>query len=400
MRKLAGLIFILSIISGCVSSEENILKRAEKIHRKILSVDTHCDTPINMVRSDYDLGVRNDEGCVDFPRMKEGGLDAEFFALFTAQGPRNDSSYNKVHKKAIDGFMTVIDNIKKYPGLAGLALSPADAYRLKKEGKIAAFLGLENGYPLGRDISRIRTYYDLGARYITLTHSRNNDICDSSTDSHGPEHDGLSAFGREVVQEMNRLGLMVDVSHASDHSFYDVLAISKAPVIASHSSCRALCESPRNLTDDMLLALKANRGVIQICIVSEYIKTPDPNPELGIKIEELRKRYGNYDSLSEEQKKLMYSEFRQINKRYEKLATVKDVVDHIDHAVQVAGADHVGIGTDFDGGGGVEGCKSVSDFRNITVELLKRGYSQSEIAKIMGGNILRVLKEVQEKKEI
>ncbi|MCJ7821397.1 MAG: dipeptidase, partial [Bacteroidales bacterium] len=187
-----------------------------------------------------------------------------------------------------------------------------------------------------------------------------------------------------------------DVSHISDKSFYDVLEVSKAPVIASHSSCRALCESPRNLTDDMLLALKENGGVIQICILSSYIKTPDPNPELEAKLKELEGKYGAYKDLSEQMKKQMRAEYREIQKEYVKLATVKDVVDHIDHVVQVTGIDHVGIGTDFDGGGGVEGCKNVAEMKNITIELLRRGYSKAEIARIWGGNIMRVLSKVEE----
>ncbi len=400
MRKLFGILLIISFIAGCTGREEKLGRQAIKIHKKIVSVDSHCDTPIDMVRSGYDLGRRNDEGCVDFPRMKEGGLDAEFFIVFTGQGPRNDSTYNKVHRKALEGFKVIQMNVEKNSPMAEIALSSADPNRLKRAGKIAAFIGLENGYPLGLDISRIREYYDLGARYITLAHTKNNDLCDSSTDSSGPEHNGLSAFGKDVVREMNRIGMMVDISHVSDKSFFDVIKISSAPVIASHSSCRALCESPRNLTDDMLLALKANRGVIQICIVSEYIKTPDPNPELDSRRQELRERYGDYNTLSEQKKELMHSEYRQINNRYKKLATVKDVVDHIDHVVQVAGADYVGIGTDFDGGGAVEGCKTVADIKNITIELLVRGYSKTDISKIMGGNILRVLREVEQKKEI
>jgi membrane dipeptidase len=246
------------------------------------------------------------------------------------------------------------------------------------------------------DISRIKQYYDLGARYMTLSHSKNNDICDSSTDPKGPENNGLSSFGKQVVSEMNRLGMMVDISHISDKSFYDVLNISKAPVIASHSSCRALCGSPRNLTDDMLLALRNNGGVIQICILSNYLKTPEPNPEMTSKLKEFQDKYGDFNALPDSVKKVVRSEYRAIQKRYEKLATVKDVVDHIDHVVQVIGIDHVGIGTDFDGGGGVEGCSNASEMKNITIELLRRGYSRSDITKIWGGNIMRVMRKVEE----
>lgn len=387
------------LLPGCRNNEKELTKLAEKIHQKTLTVDTHCDTPMDMVRSDFDLGERHTEGCVDFPRMKEGGLDAEFFAVFTSQGPRNDSAYNEVYSYALKTLEAIRKNIEKNSTLAEIARSPEDAYRLKKAGKIAAFIGIENGYPIGKDIRRVKELYDRGARYITLAHTRNNDICDSSTDSNGPEHNGLSAFGRDVVKEMNRLGMMVDVSHISDKAFFDVLEISKAPVIASHSSCRALCESPRNLTDDMLLALKENGGVIQICILSEYIKTPDPNPELDAKLKDLRERYGDYDTIPEYKKKLAREEYRAIQDKYEKLATVKDVVDHIDHVVQVIGVDYAGIGTDFDGGGGVDGCKTVAEMKNITIELLQRGYSKADITKIWGGNVMRVFKEVEQKKE-
>ncbi|NSW94518.1 MAG: membrane dipeptidase [Bacteroidales bacterium] len=396
MKQFTGILLLIFFVSGCKKTDERLLRIADRIHEKIITVDSHCDTPIEMYRSGFDPGERHDEGCVDFPRMKEGGLDGEFFAVYIGQGPRDDSSGYKAHAEALEIFKVISDNINKNSEIAGLALSFSDAVRLKKEGKRAVFIGMENGYPVGKDISRIKQYYDLGARYITLSHSKNNDICDSSTDPAGPEHNGISEFGSKVIEEMNRLGIMIDVSHISDKSFYDVIEKTKAPVIASHSSCRALCESPRNLTDDMLLALKENGGVIQICILSSYLKTPEPNPRLDSELGELKSRYGDYSKLSEEQKKAMRAEYREIKKKYEKLATIKDVVDHIDHVVQVIGIDHVGIGTDFDGGGGVEGCTSVAGMKNITVELLRRGYSRQEIEKIWGGNLFRVMKKVEE----
>ena len=386
----------LLLLSGCSSIDEKLATQAEKIHDDILTVDTHCDTPMGMANSGYDLGVRHDEGCVDFPRMIEGGLDAEFFAVFIGQGPRNDSAYNNVHSEALKIFDAIHKNVSNNSSLAELAYSPMDAYRLKKKKKIAAFIGIENGYAIGKDLTRIKEYYALGARYITLCHTSNNDICDSSTDPSGPEHNGLSAFGREVVKEMNRLGMMIDVSHISDEAFFDVINSSKTPVIASHSSSRALCSSPRNLSDEMLISLMSKGGVIQICILSDYIKTPEPNPELEAKLKELSARYGNDRELSDEQKKSYRSERRGIQNKYRKLATVSDVVDHIDHVVQVIGIDHVGIGTDFDGGGGVDGCRSVTDMKNITIELLRRGYTKADIAKIWGGNTMRVFRKVQE----
>jgi membrane dipeptidase len=322
-------------------------------------------------------------------------LHSEFFAVFISQGPRNDSAFEKVHGNAMKIFRAIHDNVAKNSSLAEIALKADDAYRIAKEGRIAAFIGLENGYPIGHNIARVKEYYDQGARYITLAHSKNNDLCDSSTDPGGAENNGLSDLGEQVVHEMNRLGIMVDVSHISDEAFYDVLKVTSAPVIASHSSCRALCGSPRNLTDDMLLALKANGGVIQICILSNYLKTPEPNAQMDAALKELRQKYGDYTSLPEDSKKILRVEYRAVQKKFEKLATVKDIADHIDHAVQIIGVDHVGIGTDFDGGGGVDGCHSAAEMKNITIELLRRGYTKTDIGKIWGGNVMRVLRRVE-----
>ena len=232
------------------------------------------------------------------------------------------------------------------------------------------------GMRSGRTFHSSIHFIAAGARYITLCHTKNNDICDSSTDT--IENDGLSKFGKQVVKEMNRLGLMVDVSHISDQSFFDVLAVSEAPVIASHSCARALCNNPRNLDDKMLQALAEHGGVIQMCILSDYVKTPDPNPKRDSARAALRIKYNGFEGLSEEEMKNARKEWYGLEDIYpQKLANVCDVVDHIDHIVKVAGIDHVGIGTDFDGGGGVKGCYDVSGMKNITVELLRRGYSES-----------------------
>ena len=396
MKIFINFLLVTFFLAGCGNSEEHLVKKADKIHASILTVDTHCDTPMEFSDPGFDLGVRSVDGCVDFPKMVEGGLHAEFFVVFTPQGPRNDSTYNKVQQKALEIFNAIHKNVEKNNSMAEIATTPDDAYRLKREGKIAAFIGMENGYPIGKDITKIRQFYDLGARYMTLAHTKNNDICDSSTDPVGAENDGLSTFGMKVVKEMNRIGMMVDISHISDKSFFDVLKITNAPVIASHSSCRALCGSPRNLSDDMLLALKENGGVIQICMVGNFLKTPEPNPELDSRLKELKDKYGDFEALPDSIKKIANKEFKDILKKYEKPATVKDLVDHIDHVVQVIGIDYVGIGTDFDGGGGVDGCRSASDIKNITTELLRRGYSKSEIKKIWGGNLMRVFRKVEE----
>lgn len=396
MKSFITITWVFSLLAGCSNSEVSLEKRADKIHASIMTIDTHCDTPMEFNNGEFDLGKLNDDGCVDFPKMIAGGLHAEFFAVFIGQGPRNDSSYFRVRQEAIDILDAIHRNVGNNSAVAEIALTADDGYRLKKAGKIAAYIGMENGYPVGRDISSIKQFYDLGARYITLSHTKNNDICDSSTDPKGPESNGLSSLGVEVVQEMNRLGMIVDISHVSDKSFYDILKVTKAPVMASHSSCRALCGTPRNLSDDMLVALKENGGVIQICILSSYLKTPEPNPEMDTKLKELKAKYGEYSTLSEDNKKMVRKEYNDIKNRYEKLATVKDIVDHIDHVVQVIGIDYVGIGSDFDGGGGVEGCKTVAEMKNITIELLRRGYTRSEIKKIWGGNFMRVFRKVEE----
>jgi membrane dipeptidase len=328
--------------------------------------------------------------------MKEGGLDAEFFAIFIGQGPRDPETSELVHRTTLTVFDSIHRNVERYPEMAGLALTPDDAYKLKAEGKVTVFIGIENGYAIGKELSLLKEYYDLGARYITLCHSANNDICDSSTDPRGPEHNGLSAFGEEVVKEMNRLGMIIDVSHLSDESFYEVLKSSKAPVIASHSSCRALCENPRNLNDDMLLALKKNGGVIQICLLSEYLKQPEPNQEFDTLRKELRQRMKALGpDATEEQKEQIWDEYEALKNKYEKLATVADAVNHIQHVVDIIGIDHVGIGSDFDGGGELDDCRDVSQMRNITKELIRRGYSSEEIAKIWGKNSMRVMREVE-----
>lgn len=370
------------------------------VHRKALTIDTHTDTPLAFIHFGLDMGVRNDarvtQTKVDFPRMKEGGLDAVFFAVYIGQGKRDSASVLLARRQADLIFDEIYKTVHRNDAIAGLAYEARDAYRIEKEDKRAVFIGMENGYPLGTDLLLVEEYYDKGARYITLCHSRNNDICDSSTDPSGAEHEGLSAFGVQLVREMNRLGMIVDVSHISDNSFYDVLETSAAPVMASHSCARALCNNPRNLDDDMLRALARNGGVIQVCFVSSYLKEQEPDAERDSAMNALMEKYRNFDELDNEQRNKAMQEWMAMDEKYpEPLASVSDVVDHIDHIVRVAGIDHVGIGTDFDGGGAVNGCFDVSEMENITVELVKRGYTSTEIRKIWGGNLMRVFREVE-----
>ena len=389
-------IAVLTMLSACSNSESKLARKADRIHSSILTVDTHADTPLDFSRPGFDMGIWNDVGCIDFPRMKAGGLDAEFFSYYTVQGPRNDRAYDSVYNYVYSLISRTSEIIDKYNSMAEFAYTADDAYRIKNSGKVMVFIGIENGYPVGVDITKVKDLYDLGARYITLCHTRNNDICDSSTDNSGAEHNGLSEFGKQVVQEMNRLGMIVDVAHSSDKSFYDVLAHSKAPIIASHASCRALCNNSRNLTDDMLLALKENGGVIQICTLTSYLITPQDDPEMLRSLAELRDIYGDLDTITDESRRnKLRDETRAIRQKYAKRATVSDVVDHIDHAVRVAGIDHVGIGTDF-GGSTADGCRDASEVKNITIELLRRGYSKKDIEKIWGGNTMRVMRQVEQ----
>jgi len=407
-----SLIFITLFYSGCgmfgnpdSNTNSDSLKNtviitdtvayAMELHHRILTLDSHTDTPLRLNRGDFDLGKKNSSGKIDLIRMKEGGLDAVFFAVFLGQGSRTPEANALAKEKALVIFQNIHDNIKKYDSIATLALTPEDAFNIEKTGKRAIYIGLENGYPIGNDISAVEEFFKLGARYITLCHTANNDICDSANDTI-QEHNGLSEFGIQVVKEMNRLGMMIDVSHISDSAFYDVLAISKKPVIASHSCARSICNNKRNLTDDMLRRLAENGGVIQMCILSDYVKEMPRNPQRDSAFTALRAKYHNFNNLSEEQQQKAINEWQDTDVKFpQELATVKDMVDHIDHIVEIAGIDHVGIGTDFDGGGGLADCFDVSQLANITLELVRRGYSEEDIAKIWGENFLRVWSEIQ-----
>ena len=325
-------------------------QKAKEIHSRILSVDTHTDTPLWFTRGAFSLGWRK-SNQVSIQKMEEGYLDSQFLAAFLAQKELDAESSQKAVEKCQKMLEGIFADVEKYKDYCGIALTEEDARRLKAEGKKAFFLGIENGYGIGKDIKNIKKYKDMGVQYMTLCHSYDNDICNSSSNT-ADASKGLTPFGRKVVKEMNKVGMLIDISHASEGTFWDVIKYSKDPIFASHSSVKALCDHDRNLTDDQLRALAKNGGVIHICI------------------------YGGY-----------------LNKDAE-AASIEDVVAHIDHAVKVAGIDHVGIGSDFDGGGGVLGCNGDNDMINITVKLLEKGYSEEDIRKIWGGNFFRVLDQV------
>ncbi|KPL15880.1 MAG: membrane dipeptidase [Bacteroides sp. SM23_62] len=389
-------------MSGCKnnSGKEISTNEADRLHQSLLTIDSHTDTPLRFSRRSTDLSKRSDPrrrgGKLDFPRMQEGGLDGVFFAVFVGQGPRTPEAHEKVKGEALMLFDSIHAVVNHSAELAAIALSAGDLVSINRQGKKAVYIGIENGYPVGNDLSLLSRFYDLGARYITLCHSRNNDICDSSTDKDGPEHGGLSDFGREVVREMNRLGIMIDVSHISDEAFFEVIEISRSPVIASHSNARAVRDHPRNMSDEMLLKLAENGGVIQLCLVSEYVTEIPAFPERDSAMEALWAKYDRWNEMDDSAKLALEQEYYSINSKYPpELATVSQFCDHVDHIVDLIGIDHVGFGSDFDGGAALEDCYDVTGLPNVTHELLRRGYSLRDLKKFWSGNLLRVMKEVE-----
>jgi len=401
----AGLLALAGmVLCSCAPRERrgDLSLRAQQIHAGILTVDTHADTPMLLLRDDWSIAERHepDKGAgssnIDLPRMVEGGLDAEFFAVFVGQGPCRPEYYAKAKERALLVLSAIHRMCAENPSLVELATSPEDAYRLERAGKRAAFIGMENGYPIGLELSLLKEYYEKGVRYVTLCHSADNQICDSSTDRKNPEDNGLSAFGRDVVAECNRMGIMIDVSHASPNSFYDIIKQSRTPVIASHSNVRAICDHPRNLTDDQLKALAENGGVIQLSLVSDFIRESPSHPEREEALAALRKKYGDWGEIKDEKlREEVRREMREIYERFpSEKASLDDFIEHIDYVAKLIGVDHVGIGTDFDGGGGIDGCRDASEVPNITFGLLRRGYGEDDIRKIWGANLMRVFTKV------
>lgn len=384
--------------------EEELVQKALEIHKRVLTLDTHADTPLRMIEPGFDMAERHDPeetgSKVDYPRMKEGGLDAIFFAAFVAQDIRDDDGNSRAKALCLQMIDSIIASTERNSSEVGLALNPDDAYALEKEGKRAIYIGIENGYPIGNDLASVEEYFNKGVRYITLVHSLNNDLADSATDPEGMEHDGISDFGAEVVSEMNRLGIMVDVSHGNDSVFYDAIALSKAPIIASHSNARAITNHQRNMTDEMLRLMAEKGGVVQLTMLADYLREAPPNVALDSALAALRAGMKPADEMTQEESAEYRKSIQELNEKYPPPpATVKHVADHIDHIVKVAGIDHVGIGCDFDGGGGIEGVFDASEVMNITIELVRRGYTEEEIEKIWGGNLIRVFREVQDVSE-
>ena len=374
---------------------DSVSERAKKLHFSSIVVDTHDDTTQRLLDPKFDLGARHSDGSIDIPRMKEGGLDAIFFSIWMSGKITGPEAVERATKQ----INTVRELAKKHPGEIVLATTAEQVRAAKKQGKIAALMGVEGGHMINSDLGVLRNFAALGVRYMTLTHYLNVEWADSSTDK--AAHDGLTSFGKEVVREMNKLGIIVDISHVSDKTFYDVLATSKAPVFASHSSCRAICDAPRNMTDQMIKDLAAHGGVIQINYHVGFLsqefrdaEKKDPSINEGIS-KEVKKRCPD-----ENDEACQLIEGDKITREYVaagKLPKVEwtKIIDHIDHAVKLVGADHVGLGSDFDGANMPYGMEDATMLPKITDALLAKGYSESDIRKILGENTLRVMGEVE-----
>ena len=325
--------------------QASLFHECKQIHTRSLIVDSHVDTPM-WFKEGFTIAQRENTSKVTLPKMEEGLVDAVFMVAYLKQGERDDASLAKATQKATELIGQIKQQVSENSGLVALALNREDLTRNKRAGQKTIFIGIENGYALGKDLNNIARFREMGVSYITLCHNGDNDLCDSAKGA--GEHNGLSELGRRAVAEMNRLGIMVDISHASEKTVCDVLATSKTPIIASHSSARALCDHPRNLTDEQLQAIAAAGGVVQVCLYHGF--------------------------LSENEK-----------------VSLLDAVRHIDYMVKLIGEDHVGIGSDFDGDGGIRGCNAANEMINLTRELLRLGYSHQTLEKIWGGNLLRVL---------
>jgi membrane dipeptidase len=389
----AGLCLSAGALLAADVTADEIATRARKLHFSSIVVDTHDDTTQRFLDNKFDLGPRDSNGSIDIPRMKEGGLGAIFFSIWM---PSKVTGPEAV-KRALVQIDAVREQIRKHPNDLVLATTAAEIRAAHKQGKIAALMGVEGGHMIASDLAVLRTYAALGVCYMTLTHSGNDEWADSSTDT--PAHNGLTDFGKDVLREMNRLGVLVDISHVSDKTFYDALEVSNAPVFASHSSCRAICDAPRNMTDEMMKALAAKGGVIQInyhvgFLSQEFRDAEKTNPDLQKAIAaEVQKRCGDKQGCQMIETDKIVREYVAQGK----LPRVEytKIIEHIDHAVRVAGVDHVGLGSDFDGANMPFGMEDASKLPQITEALLREGYSEGDIKKILGENTLRAMAEVE-----
>jgi membrane dipeptidase len=368
---------------------------ARAVHDGLLTLDTHLDTPANFSRPGWDMMDRHtlaERSQVDYPRMVEGGLKGGFFAIFTAQGPRTPEGDRSARDAAILRGVEIREMVAKHGDHFELALNADDAPAAVARGKRFVFMSIENSYPLEGDLSLMSTFQRMGVRLVGVVHFKDNDLGDSATDT--PEWHGLSPLGKQFVAEANRLGLVLDASHASDEVFDQMLSLSKAPIILSHSGCRAVNDHPRNIDDKRLKALAAAGGVIQVNSLSAYLIPIPKNPAREAAMADLSKRFAAATTVQE--RKNLEAEYAATEARFpQPRATFDDFMKHLLHALQVAGVEHVGIGADMDGGGGVTGMEDIASYPKITAALLAAGYSKEDLAKIWGGNMLRVLRQAE-----
>lgn len=405
-HRLASLAASLAVVAGCSAPPPPASAPAATapatppaatspadVHARAIVVDSHDDTTQRMLYDPtFDLGTRHANGNIDIPRMREGGLDALFFSIWVP----SDVTGPIAVKRALQLIDEVHEAVRLHPDDLLLATTAADVRRAASEKKIAALMGMEGGHMIDDDLGTLRDYARLGVRYLTLTHFKNNNWADSSTDT--PKHNGLTAFGKDVVRELNRLGVMVDISHVADKTFDDVLALTTVPVIASHSSCRAIAKHPRNMTDDMMRALAKNGGVIMINYEVSFLS--EANRLAGEKsggvvaaLDVLSKKCGGDEACST-------LEMARVTREGMQNGTIpavswEAIVEHIDHAAKVAGVDHVGLGSDFDGATMPIGMEDASQLPKLTTALMAKGYSAADVEKILGGNVLRVMEAVE-----
>ncbi len=396
--KLRGLVGCLLVVFGAAAGigqspgSSGVSERARQLHIRALVVDTHSDTPQRMVFDGFDLGHRDSDGHVDIPRLREGGLDAPFFSIWVPSSVTGPAAV----KRALQQIDAVREQVRKHPSDLMLATTVGDIRAAHQQGKIAALMSVEGGHMIDDDLGVLRPFAGLGVRYMTLTHFLNNNWADSSTDK--PKHNGLTDLGKDVVREMNRLGMMVDISHVSDKTFYDVLAVTKAPVIASHSSCRAICNHRRNMNDDMLRAVAKNGGVVminfEVSFLSEEHRKATDVQDMTIIERQYAEKCGTNLSCQiltgnrEVRQKMLEGKLPKV--------TWEKIIEHIEHVMRVAGVDHVGLGSDFDGATMPLGMDDASMLPRITQALLDKGYAEKDIEKILGGNLLRVMEKVEQ----
>lgn len=399
---LLGVAFLAN--SATATREASFLAEAAAVHARVLTIDSHIDIPPNFGTPAYDiLRAKPPRQKLDLPGMEQGGLDAAFFVVYVPQRERNPSEY----ARAVSDAFVKVAAIRRmtdlqHPDQIGLALSAQDVRRIHSEGRRVALMGIENGFALGRDVELLDTYFAFGVRYLGLLHNGHNDIGDSAVPNRRrnelpAEHGGLSDFGRTVITRANALGIMVDISHAAMSTALDAISVSRAPVIASHSAIRGVHDHPRNLSDEALRVLRRSGGVVSIVAFDSYLR---PVPEekqsalAALRAEFDLKDAADWARMSETARDAYMARRVELDRKWPR-ASVSDLVDHIDYAVDLIGIDHVGITSDFNGGGGIEGWNDTSESMNVTIELMRRGYREDEVAKLWGGNLLRVMERVE-----